>query len=156
MQSRKADTLVDKASEPVHLLSRNASSGTHNYVSQNTDWRRNYCWRQIFVAPPLDKSVLCFGTDKRARRRFDGLAYLCDDAGRTSSRAGRRAGPSRVSSKQAGTVAEESKENVHLASIKRLRSAETTRISSPAIICIWVSYTYLKNMCGSTGVLTRE
>ena len=56
-----------------------------------------------------------FRTDNRARRRFDGLAYRCDDAGRTSPRAGRRAGFPRVPSKQAGTVAEEASEKVHLA-----------------------------------------
>ena len=74
------------------------------------------------------------------KRRFDGLAYLCDEAGRTSPRAGRRAGPLRVPSTQAGTVAEGANEKVHLASVKRPRSAESPRISSPAITCIWVSY----------------
>ena len=79
----------------------------------------------------------------RGLRRFDGLAYLCDDAGRTSPRAGCCASPLRVPSKQVGTVAEEANEKVHPKSIKRPRSAESTRISSPAITCIWVSYVYI-------------
>ena len=65
--------------------------------------------------------------------------YICDDAVRTSLRAGRRAGPPRVPLKQAGTVAEEANEKVHIASIKWPRSAESSRISSPAISYIWVS-----------------
>ena len=43
---------------------------------------------------------------KRTCRRLADFAYLCDDAGRTSPRAGRRAGPPRVPSMQAGAVAE--------------------------------------------------
>ena len=85
----------------------------------------------------------CFETEKWARRRFEGLARLCEDAGRTSPREGRRAGPPRVSSKQTGLVAEEANEKVHLASIKRPRSGENARVSSPAITCIWASYIYL-------------
>ena len=45
---------------------------------------------------------------------------------RTSPRAGHRAGPPRVRSKQAGTVAEGANEKVQLASRKGPRSAEST------------------------------
>ena len=102
---------------------------------------QNRCKQQLFVAPPSDKSNSCYGTDKRARRRFDGLAYLSDDAGCMSPRAGRRAGPPPAPSKHAGTVVEEENEKVRSTSIKRSRSEESARIFSPAII--WVSYIYL-------------
>ena len=45
-------------------------------------------------------------------------------AGRTSPRAGHRAGPPRVRSRQAGTVAEEANETVCLVSIKARRGLE--------------------------------
>ena len=44
-------------------------------------------------------------------RRLTYFAYLCDNPGRPSPRAGRRAGPPRVPSRQAGTVAEEATNN---------------------------------------------
>ena len=55
------------------------------------------------------------------------FAYFCDDAGRTSPRTDRRAGPPRVPSRQAGTVAEEANEKVRLESRKGPPSAESAR-----------------------------
>ena len=60
------------------------------------------------------------------------LLYLCDGVGRPSPRAGRRAGPPRVPSRQAGTAAEEANEKVRLESRKGPRSAESARISTPS------------------------
>ena len=64
-----------------------------------------------------------FYNQKRAHtcRCLAGLAYLFDDVGRASPRAGRRAGPPRVPSRLAGTVAEEANEKVRLESIKGKR-----------------------------------
>ena len=45
-----------------------------------------------------------------AYRRLGGFTWLCDDAGRTNHGAGRCAGPHRVVSRQAGTVAKEASE----------------------------------------------
>ena len=56
-----------------------------------------------------------------------GFAYPCDDAGRTRPRAGRRAGPPRVPSRPAGTVAEQPNEKVRLGSRKGPRSADSAR-----------------------------
>ena len=61
-------------------------------------------------------------------RRLACFAYLCDDAGRTSPRAGRRAGSPRVWSRQAGTLAEEANEKTRLESRKGSRSTESARI----------------------------
>ena len=49
-----------------------------------------------------------FHIQKRAHtcRRLAGFAYLCDDAGRVSPRAGRRADPRQVPSRQTLTVAD--------------------------------------------------
>ena len=71
------------------------------------------------------------------------LLYLCDGVGRPSPRAGRRAGPPRVPSRQAGTAAEEANEKVRLESRKGPRSAESTRISTPLTIRFWICYKYL-------------
>ena len=129
--------MVENARESVHFVSRSMSSRTYNCVSQNTDWRIKYCYRQSFVAPPSDKSGSYFGTDRRPRRRFYPLAYLCDDASRTSPRAGRRARPVREPSTQEGTVAEEANEMVHLASTKRPRRAKSARVSRLVITRIY-------------------
>ena len=55
-------------------------------------------------------------------RRLAGLAYFCACADRTSPVAGHRACPPRVKPRQAGTVAEEAKKKVGLASRKRPRA----------------------------------
>ena len=56
--SRQADTLVEKASKLVHLVSTKVSSSTHNYVSQNTKWRTIYCSQQLLVVPSSEKSAV--------------------------------------------------------------------------------------------------
>ena len=71
-------------------------------------------------------------TRARTCRRLVGFAYFCVYAGRTSPRASHRAGPPRVSSRQAGTVGQEASETAHLVSTKEPRSAESTRNLSPA------------------------
>ena len=63
-------------------------------------------------------------------------------ADRTSPRAGHRAGPPRVKSKQAGTSVKESNEKVRLASRKGPQSAESTRNSSPVTTRFWVAVSF--------------
>ena len=48
-----------------------------------------------------------------------------------------------VRSRQAGTVVKEENEKVHLTSSKRLRSAESARISTPMVTRSCISYIYL-------------
>ena len=86
-------------------------------------------------------------------RRLTGFAYLCDDARRTSPRAGRREGPPRVPSWQAGTAEEEANEKVHLERRKGLRGAEHTRISTPqrhdSGYATHIYYRYYQALCFS-------
>ena len=63
-------------------------------------------------------------------------------AGHTNPRAGHKAGPPRLRSRQVGTVAEEANETVYLVPIKGPRNANT-RNPSPAARRFWVSYVYL-------------
>ena len=93
-----------------------------------------------------------FHTQKRAHtcRRVAGFAYLCDNASRTSPRAGRRAGPPRVPSRQTGLVAEEANEKVRFESRKGPRSAESARISAPSTTRIWICYVYVPGTYSGT------
>ena len=68
---------------------------------------------------PVERAWTC--------RLVDRVSILCAYDGRTSPRAGHRAGPSRVRSRQTGTVAEEAEEKLGVALIKGPRSAESAR-----------------------------
>ena len=74
-------------------------------------------------------------------RRLAGFACFCVYDGRTSPRAGHRAGLPGWGGH--GTVAEEANETVRLVSRKGPRSAESTRKPIPATRRFWVSYVYL-------------
>ena len=75
--------------------------------------------------------------------RFRIPVYPFDDGGRTSPRAGRRAGPPRVPSRQIGTVAEEAKEKVRLESRKGPRNPESARFSPPSTARFCIQHLHL-------------
>ena len=76
-------------------------------------------------------------------RRLAGLGYVCAYAGRTSPRAGPWADPPRVRLSQAGMAVEHANEQVHLASRKGPRNAESTRSCTPAMTLVWVYAAYI-------------
>ena len=92
------DRIIWTAAAPVHENSLQKGSVTPAATSQTCFHRR-----QNEVVMIFETAVM----RGHACRRLAGLAYLCACADRTSPRAGHRAGPPRVSSRQAGTVEEE-------------------------------------------------
>ena len=73
-------------------------------------------------------------------RRLAGFAHFYAYAGRTRPREGHRAGPPRMRSRQAGTLAQEGNEKSHFPSRKGPRSTESARISIQMITRFCFSY----------------
>ena len=120
----------------------------NKYRTYHTVYRWICTYSQSFFPRRLRMMSVWYSKADMKCRLLAGFAYFCVYAGRTSPRAGHRAGSPRVSSRQAGTLAEEANETVRLASIKGRRSVERARWNpSPTTRLFWVSYIHLYHTC---------